>query len=56
MQEANENQAIKSENKIQIKKHVKKSRVIPGFHLTLGITVVMLSLIVLIPLASVMVY
>lgn len=56
MQEANENQAIKSENKIQIKKHVKKSRVIPGFHLTLGITVVMLSLIELIPLASVMVY
>lgn len=31
-------------------------RVIPGFHLTLGITVTMLSLIVLIPLASVMVY
>lgn len=56
MQEANENQATEHENKIQIKKHVKKSRVIPGFHLTLGITVVMLSLIVLIPLASVMVY
>lgn len=34
----------------------KKVRVIPGFHLTLGITVAMLSLIVLIPLASVMVY
>ena len=34
----------------------KKIRVIPGFHLTLGITVIMLSLIVLIPLASVMVY
>ena len=34
----------------------KKIRVIPGFHLTLGITVTMLSLIVLIPLASVMVY
>lgn len=33
-----------------------KVRVIPGFHLTLGITVTMLSLIVLIPLASVMVY
>ena len=33
----------------------KKVRVIPGFHLTLGITVTMLSLIVLIPLASVMV-
>ena len=56
MQETNENQSTESENKIQIKKHVKKSRVIPGFHLTLGITVVMLSLIVLIPLASVMVY
>ena len=56
MQAAKENQEIESENKIQIKKHVKKSRVIPGFHLTLGISVVMLSLIVLIPLASVMVY
>lgn len=33
----------------------KKARVIPGYHLTLGITVTMLSLIVLIPLASVMV-
>ena len=56
MQETNENQSTESENKIQIKKHVKKSRVIPGFHLTLGITVVMLSLIVLIPLASVLAY
>lgn len=37
-------------------KKVKKTRVIPGFKLTLGITVTMLSLIVLIPLASVMVY
>lgn len=35
---------------------VKKTRVIPGFKLTLGITVTMLSLIVLIPLASVIVY
>lgn len=34
----------------------RKVRVIPGFHLTLAITVTMLSLIVLIPLASVMVY
>ena len=34
----------------------RKVRVIPGFHLTLGITVAMLSLIVLIPLVSVMVY
>lgn len=33
----------------------KKVHVIPGYHLTLGITVTMLSLIVLIPLASVMV-
>lgn len=33
----------------------KKVRVIPGYHLTLGITVTMLSLIVLIPLASVMI-
>lgn len=33
----------------------KKVRVIPGYHLTLGITGTMLSLIVLIPLASVMV-
>lgn len=33
----------------------KKVRVIPGYRLTLGITVTMLSLIVLIPLASVMV-
>lgn len=33
----------------------KKVRVIPGYHLTLGIIVTMLSLIVLIPLASVMV-
>ena len=33
----------------------KKVRVIPGYHLTLGISVTMLSLIVLIPLASVMV-
>lgn len=33
----------------------KKVRVIPGYHLTLGITVTMLSMIVLIPLASVMV-
>lgn len=37
-------------------KKVKKTRVITGFKLTLGITVTMLSLIVLIPLASVMVY
>lgn len=39
-----------------VKLKSKKTRVIPGFKLTLGITVTMLSLIVLIPLASVMVY
>lgn len=33
----------------------KKARVIPGYHLTLGIVITMLSLIVLIPLASVLV-
>jgi sulfate transport system permease protein len=33
----------------------KKVRVIPGYHLTMGVTVTMLSLIVLIPLASVLV-
>ena len=37
-------------------KKAKKTRVIPGFKLIMGITVTMLSLIVLIPLASVMVY
>lgn len=37
-------------------KKVKQARVIPGFHLTLGIVVTMLSLIVLIPLASVLAY
>lgn len=37
-------------------KKVKNARVIPGYGLTLGIVVTMLSLIVLIPLASVFVY
>ncbi len=37
-------------------KKTKKARVIPGYHLTLGIVVTMLSLIVLIPLASVLVH
>lgn len=32
--------------------NAKKTRVIPGYHLTLGIVIAMLSLIVLIPLAS----
>ncbi len=31
-------------------------KIIPGFHLTLGITITMLSLLILIPLASVLVY
>lgn len=43
------------EETVKLKK-TKKTRVIPGFKLTMGITVTMLSLIVLIPLASVMVY
>lgn len=43
------------EETVKLKK-AKKTRVIPGFKLTMGITVTMLSLVVLIPLASVMVY
>ena len=43
------------EETVKLKK-AKKTRVIPGFKLTMGIAVTMLSLIVLIPLASVMVY
>lgn len=43
------------EETVKLKK-AKKTRVIPGFKLTMGITVTMLSLIVLIPLASIMVY
>ncbi|MEY8353621.1 sulfate ABC transporter permease subunit CysT [Lachnospiraceae bacterium 54-53] len=41
---------------LRIKKHVRNHRVIPGYGLTMGITVTMLSLIILIPLASVLVY
>ena len=37
-------------------KRAKKTRVIPGYHLTFGIVITLLSLIVLIPLASVLVY
>ena len=37
-------------------KKTKKARVIPGYHLTFGIVITSLSLIVLIPLASVLVY
>jgi sulfate transport system permease protein len=45
----------KTENKnIKNKKRAKEVRVIPGFGLTMGITVTMLSLLILIPLASVM--
>lgn len=39
-----------------LKKRTKQVRVIPGFRLTLGITVTMLFLLILIPLASVLVY
>ena len=41
---------------VKKKKKLKNGRVIPGFGLTLGITIAMLSLIILIPLASVLVY
>lgn len=37
-------------------KKAKKTRVIPGYHLTFGIVITLLSLIVLIPFASVLVY
>lgn len=37
-------------------KKAKKTRVIPGYHLTFGIVITLLSLIVLCPLASVLVY
>ena len=37
-------------------KKAKKTRVIPGYHLTFGIVITLLSLIVLIPIASVLVY
>lgn len=37
-------------------KNKKNNSVIPGFNLTMGITVLMLSLIILIPLASVLIY
>lgn len=38
------------------KTKAKKTRVIPGFHLTLGITLALLSTIILIPLASILAY
>ena len=37
-------------------KRAKQVRVIPGFGLTLGITIAMLSLLIIIPLASVLLY
>lgn len=40
----------------QKKRNKKQGRVIPGFGLTLGITIAMLSLLILIPLASILVY
>ena len=45
-----------TKNENNILKKAKKARVIPGFGLTMGVTVTMLSLIVLIPLASVFAY
>lgn len=33
-----------------------KKRVIPGFGLTMGVTITMLSIVVLIPLASLVIY
>ncbi len=39
-----------------LKKRAKQVRVIPGFKLTLGITIALLSLLILIPLASVLIY
>ncbi|MBR1693591.1 MAG: sulfate ABC transporter permease subunit CysT [Lachnospiraceae bacterium] len=41
---------------MSIHKKVKNKRVIPGFGLTFGITITLLSVIILIPLASVLVY
>jgi sulfate transport system permease protein len=46
----------KVQRKHFLNKNSKPTRVIPGYHLTLGISITMLSLIVLIPLASVLVY
>lgn len=48
---------IEKENRKNRKVFRRKTiRIIPGFHLTLGITTAMLSLLILIPLASVLVY
>lgn len=43
-------------NQVKDMKKAKKARVIPGFNCTLGVVVTMLSLIVLIPLASVLMH
>ena len=51
---------IKNSNKLntEVRQNMKrnKKRVIPGFGLTMGVTITMLSIVVLIPLASLMVY
>lgn len=51
---------IKNSNKLntEVKQNMKrnKKRVIPGFGLTMGVTITMLSIVVLIPLASLVVY
>lgn len=39
-----------------VKKYIKKDRVIPGFGLTMGITLLMLSFLILLPLLSVLVF
>lgn len=44
------------QDRVRKKKKFRGGRVVPGFGLTLGITITMLSLLVLIPLASVLVY
>ena len=51
---------IKNSNKLntEVRQNMKKNkkRVIPGFGLTMGVTITMLSIVVLIPLASLVVY
>ena len=46
----------KTNNENNILKKAKKARVIPGFGLTMGDTLTMLTLIVMIPLASIIAY
>ena len=45
------NAAFAAHDKRQFGKEVKTTRVMPGLHLTLGVTLIYLSLIVLVPLA-----